>query len=212
MTTQLLKPSAGERLGFRVDGMDCASCVGKIETALGRLGGISDVTVNFANETLLLSRDPASQTTSKHIAKKIRSLGFDVTELPASAVPAASDLQSNAHSAHNSGCGGHDRHHHHDHHVHDHSAHDHHGACGDGHKHAHAHHDHDGHDHAAHAAVPRVAPVSPPNVSMRVEGMDCASCVGKIEVALARMPDVSDVRVNFTTETLELTLAAASIT
>ncbi|OCP19261.1 cadmium-translocating P-type ATPase [Ensifer sp. LC54] len=46
---------------------------------------------------------------------------------------------------------------------------------------------------------------------MRVEGMDCASCVGKIEVALARMSDVSDVRVNFTTETLELTLAAGSI-
>lgn len=42
---------------------------------------------------------------------------------------------------------------------------------------------------------------------MRVEGMDCASCVAKIEVALARMPDVSDVRVNFTAETLELTLA-----
>ncbi|OAZ07903.1 ATPase [Thalassospira profundimaris] len=47
---------------------------------------------------------------------------------------------------------------------------------------------------------------------MRVEGMDCASCVGKIEVALARMPDVSDVRVNFTTETLELTLGAGALT
>jgi Cd2+/Zn2+-exporting ATPase len=47
---------------------------------------------------------------------------------------------------------------------------------------------------------------------MRVDGMDCASCVAKIEVALARMPDVSDVRVNFTAETLELTLAPGSTT
>ncbi|WP_048646305.1 heavy metal translocating P-type ATPase [Nitratireductor soli] len=47
---------------------------------------------------------------------------------------------------------------------------------------------------------------------MRLDGMDCASCVGKIEAALARIRDVSDVRVNFTTETLELTLAAGSIT
>ncbi|WP_320416837.1 heavy metal-associated domain-containing protein [Ensifer sp. LC163] len=38
MTTALSTSSVGERLGFRVDGMDCASCVGKIETALGRLG------------------------------------------------------------------------------------------------------------------------------------------------------------------------------
>ncbi|HBD39429.1 MAG TPA: hypothetical protein DC084_38270, partial [Cupriavidus sp.] len=37
---------AGEHLGFRVEGMDCASCVGKIETALGRLDGLSDVQVN----------------------------------------------------------------------------------------------------------------------------------------------------------------------
>ncbi|WP_163434504.1 cation transporter, partial [Escherichia coli] len=60
--------------------MDCASCVGKIETALGRLGGISDVSVNFTTETLTLARDASSKTTAKDIAKKIRSLGFDVTE------------------------------------------------------------------------------------------------------------------------------------
>ena len=229
MTTGLSTPDAGERLGFRVDGMDCASCVGKIETALGRLGGISDVAVNFATETLLLSRDATSKTTSKDIAKKIRSLGFDVTELPSSAIPAAPEQRSDAHAGHDhngcagdhdhghashddhSGCGGHDHKHDHGHdgHGHDHADHD----------HDHAHHDHDhghggcsGHDHAGLAPTPRAAPASPPNVSMRVEGMDCASCVGKIEVALARMPDVSDVRVNFTTETLELTLAAGAIT
>ena len=52
----------------------------------------------------------------------------------------------------------------------------------------------------------------PTDVSMQVEGMDCASCVGKIETALARMTGVSDIRLNFATEKLELTLAPDSTT
>ncbi|WP_420921299.1 heavy metal translocating P-type ATPase [Achromobacter xylosoxidans] len=208
---------AGERLGFRVEGMDCASCVGKIETALGRIDGLSDVQVNFTSETLTLRRDAHSRATERDIAKKIRSLGFDVQALPAADVPAAPARQA-AHAHDHAGCGGH-----HDHgHAHDHG-HDHaHGkACGDDHGHGHAHghaHDH-GHEHGAcsghdHAPAPasRGAPSTPPNVSMRVEGMDCASCVGKIENALARMPGVSDAQINFTAETLELTLAPSAVT
>src|SRR3546814_16174227 len=52
----------------------------------------------------------------------------------------------------------------------------------------------------------------PPGVSMQVEGMDCASCVGKIETALARMPGVSDIRLNFATERLDMTLVHESLT
>ena len=40
-----------------------------------------------------------------------------------------------------------------------------------------------------------------------IEGMDCASCVGKIERALMRIPGVSEVQLNFATQKLELTLA-----
>ena len=45
-----------------------------------------------------------------------------------------------------------------------------------------------------------------------IEGMDCASCIGKIETALKRMPGVSDVQLNFATETLELNLAPGAPT
>ncbi|KAB2684384.1 heavy metal translocating P-type ATPase [Brucella tritici] len=242
MTVGLSASVPGERIGFRVDGMDCASCVGKIETALGRLSGIANVEVNFANETLVLSRELTSKTTSKDVAKKIRSLGFDVTELPASALPPAPVQRLEQPDHEHSGCSGHhDEHEHHGHNHthreqagHDHGGHDHdhHTGCGGhnhdhagsrGHSHdektAHSHddgcaehdHDHAGHNHAPPSA-PSTAPISPPNVSMRVEGMDCASCVGKIEVALSRMPGVSDTRVNFATETLELTLAPGATT
>ena len=202
---------AGEHLGFRVEGMDCASCVGKIETALGRLDGLSGVQVNFASETLILRREPHSRVTTRDIAKKIRSLGFDVQELPTSEVSPVPVPRQAAHAHGHAGCGGH-----HDHgHAHDHGHNHAHGkACGDDHGHDHKHghgHEHgacSGHDHAAAAPAIRTAPSTPPNVSMRVEGMDCASCVGKIETALARMVGVSDARINFTAETLELTLAS----
>lgn len=64
----------------------------------------------------------------------------------------------------------------------------------------------------AKSVAPIPAQEMPPGLSMQVQGMDCASCVGKIETALARMPGVSDIRLNFATERLELTLAPESPT
>ncbi len=195
MTAGFSVPKEGERLGFHVGGMDCASCVGKIETALGRMGGISDVTVNFTAETLSLSRDPSGNATPEDIARKIKSLGFDVTQLPASAVPGVPEGRS-ADAQH-----GHD----HTHHDHDHTN------CG-GHKHTHGHGSCSGHNHASNTPGERGVPSMPPDVTMQVEGMDCASCVSKIETALSRIPEVSDVRVNFTTETLDLSLVPGAVT
>ena len=43
--------------------------------------------------------------------------------------------------------------------------------------------------------------------SWRVRGMDCASCVARIENAAARIPGVRDVSVNLMTETLTACLA-----
>ncbi|QBP12543.1 heavy metal translocating P-type ATPase [Cupriavidus metallidurans] len=283
--------ASSERLGFRVEGMDCASCVGKIETALERMAGISEVSVNFAAETLALTRIEGAKTSARDIEKKIRALGFDVERLPDFAASTSAphldashgrggsdDNHAHNHGGHDhSGCDGHHEHGDQGHaqkHSHDHSgcdghhergdqshtvasdqaqkhSHDH-GECGGDHNHVHAagspeHHDHHacggheekgghgGHDHShehgacggdhphdnshgscatpvqvgSRAASP---PSAPPNLSMRVEGMDCASCIGKIETALGRMAGLSDVRINFTTETLELTLAPDTTT
>ena len=54
------------------------------------------------------------------------------------------------------------------------------------------------------AQPPASAPTHP--VRMRVEGMDCSACAIKIENALKRMPGVSDINVDYGTETLALTL------
>ncbi|MFC7693947.1 cation transporter [Paeniroseomonas aquatica] len=51
------------------------------------------------------------------------------------------------------------------------------------------------------------ASVAPATLAWRVEGMDCASCVAKVEGALQRLPGVSDIAVNLMAERLTLRLA-----
>ena len=66
---------------YRVRGMDCASCVGKIERALIRMPGVSEVQLNFATQKLALTLAPDAATDSKDIEKTIKRLGFDVSAL-----------------------------------------------------------------------------------------------------------------------------------
>tara|TARA_R110000868_G_scaffold379975_1_gene645967 strand:- start:1190 stop:3283 length:2094 start_codon:yes stop_codon:yes gene_type:complete len=55
--------------------MDCASCALKIETAMQRLPGVSDINVSYANETLALQLDE-DRTALGTIEQKIRALGY----------------------------------------------------------------------------------------------------------------------------------------
>jgi Cd2+/Zn2+-exporting ATPase len=62
-----------ERLRFKVEGMDCASCARKIETAVTRIGGVSEISVNTMTEMLSLSAEPG---TVAAIEKVVRDLGY----------------------------------------------------------------------------------------------------------------------------------------
>src|SRR5690625_4177522 len=64
---------------YRIAGMDCASCVGTVETALARMPGVSDIQLNFATERLELTLAPDSVTRAADIERVIRALGFGVT-------------------------------------------------------------------------------------------------------------------------------------
>ncbi len=66
---------------FHIKGMDCASCVSKIETALARMSGVSGVSLNFAAEKLELTLAPGSSTQVSDVEKVIRGLGFGVVAL-----------------------------------------------------------------------------------------------------------------------------------
>lgn len=41
-----------ETTRFRVEGMDCASCITKVDTATRRIAGVEDVSVSVVNQTV----------------------------------------------------------------------------------------------------------------------------------------------------------------
>lgn len=62
-------------LRYVVDGMDCASCVKKIEAIVSRLPGTEEVKTNFSRQTLQLRLDEC--LTSKEVLEKnLRDLGY----------------------------------------------------------------------------------------------------------------------------------------
>ncbi|WP_424972955.1 heavy metal translocating P-type ATPase [Dinoroseobacter sp. S76] len=57
-----------------IEGMTCASCVGRVEKALAGLEGVSDVSVNLASETARLSLDDPARLTDA--TQALASLGY----------------------------------------------------------------------------------------------------------------------------------------
>jgi copper chaperone CopZ len=73
--------TATTRTTLRASGFACPSCVGKIEKHVGRLDGVTDVTVHFASARIEVEHDPAVVGVEALVAAVARA-GYD-------AVPAA---------------------------------------------------------------------------------------------------------------------------
>jgi Cd2+/Zn2+-exporting ATPase len=83
----------GRTLRYRVEGMDCPSCVGKLQTALGRIEGVSGVEVNFATGLLAFGAAGAASN-GQAVEAKIRALGFTPTAVDdAPKAPALADAR-----------------------------------------------------------------------------------------------------------------------
>jgi Cu+-exporting ATPase len=117
-------PASAASLTLPVEGMTCASCVARVERALGKLPGVSNASVNLAGETATVRG----------------------TALSAPAAVAAIE--------------------------------------------------------AAGYAVPTAT------VDLVIEGMTCASCVGRVERALKRLPFVIDASVNLASESARVTVVS----
>ena len=126
-----------------VTGMTCASCVRRVEKALGKVEGVEEASVNLATEKAKVSF--ATEVVSPEaIRSSIEKAGYGVRELPQ--VPAASS------SSGSPGSGAGNR------------------GAGEG------------------------------EMLLPVEGMTCASCVGRVEKALTKVPGVESATVNLATE------------
>ncbi|MCC6173856.1 MAG: copper-translocating P-type ATPase [Chloroflexi bacterium] len=67
---------------FPVTGMTCASCVRRIEKALGKVEGVHEASVNLATEKARVTYDPAVATTAQFKAA-VEKAGYGVRDLPA---------------------------------------------------------------------------------------------------------------------------------
>ena len=99
---------------YRVEGMDCASCATKIDTAVRRVPGVEDVSVSVTAGTMLVRHAPESDLAN--LEKRVTGLGYKVSVIAATAAaPAAPAKHDDDHHDHSG----------HDHSGHDHKTHDH---------------------------------------------------------------------------------------
>ena len=110
--------TGNQSVSLSIEGMSCASCVGRVDRALSGLEGIGDVSVNLANETARMTVD------GPEAADKLDELGY---------------------------------------------------------------------------------PARRASVTLNITSMSCASCVGRVDKAIAAVPGVLDVNVNLASETATVT-------
>jgi len=107
--------NSSHQLRYRVSGMDCGSCASKIETAVKRVAGVSNVTVSVTAGTMAVQMiDDATPTHT--IEQKVTALGYKLT--PLAVTDKAAPALDNDHA-----CAGHDHaqgHSHGDSHKHEH--------------------------------------------------------------------------------------------
>lgn len=85
---------------FRVDGMDCASCASKIDTAVRRMPGISEVAVSVTAGTMTVTHDDTSDLDA--MSRKLSGLGYKATPIQPRSAPVPAQPTEHSHGA---GCG-----------------------------------------------------------------------------------------------------------
>src|SRR5262245_48408030 len=75
-------------IAFRVTGMTCASCVRRVEKALGKVEGVREASVNLATEKARVVFDPAA-TSVEALGAAVERAGYKVGTVAAPAAPAA---------------------------------------------------------------------------------------------------------------------------
>ncbi|GLK83738.1 heavy metal translocating P-type ATPase [Ancylobacter defluvii] len=128
---------------YRIEGMDCASCASKIDTAVRRVPGVSEVAVSVTAGTLTVEHSGADLVL---VEKRVSGLGYGIAPLARPVEPATAPRPHDDDHDHACGCG-----HDHAHGGHDHAGHRH--DPDDG-----AHHDHH-HEHR-HSGEPATAPAT----------------------------------------------------
>src|SRR5690348_12872547 len=92
----LQRAGAGEAVALKIEGMTCASCAGRVEKALARVPGVSDVAVNLASEEAHLHRRAGAADLSALVAA-VEAAGYGATpkqEIMPAAEQEAADVRA----------------------------------------------------------------------------------------------------------------------
>lgn len=76
--------AAEHSLTLPIEGMSCASCVGRVEKVLKAVPGVHQATVNLATQEARVAFDP-SQVNRARLVQAVAQAGYDVPEPPAPA-------------------------------------------------------------------------------------------------------------------------------
>jgi len=107
------------QIRFKVEGMDCASCATKIDTAVSRMAGVSEVAVSVTAGTMTVTHD--GNLDAADVGRKVKALGYRATPFsgPSDTAPAKHHATHDHDHAHGACCGGHDHDHNHEDHAHE---------------------------------------------------------------------------------------------
>ena len=92
-------PEPSQPLTYFVDGMDCASCVAKVERMVDTLPGTEGVKTSFTKQTLTLHLDE-HQTSRATLEKNLKALGYTPSLLRSSPPAVASTSETDDHTGH----------------------------------------------------------------------------------------------------------------
>ena len=107
------------QIRFKVEGMDCASCATKIDTAISRMAGVSEVAVSVTAGTMTVTHD--GNLDAADVGRKVKALGYRATPFsgPSDTAPAKQHATHDHDHVHGACCGGHDHDHNHEDHAHE---------------------------------------------------------------------------------------------
>ncbi|WDR07000.1 heavy metal translocating P-type ATPase [Devosia rhodophyticola] len=90
--------SAAITTRFRIEGMDCAGCAKKIDTATRRIAGVNEVNISVVSGTMTVEH--ANETAPSDIVNKVKSLGYGAAEVSAPVATGGADDKSAAADEH----------------------------------------------------------------------------------------------------------------
>ena len=83
MDARVMEPTDGQELDIAIQGMTCASCVRRVERALQRVPGVSEVSVNLATERARVTA--AHGTKLAPLLEAVHAAGYEATPVPSTA-------------------------------------------------------------------------------------------------------------------------------